>query len=97
MVDALCEAELEDLRLQPSLQEVLDLQRQHVIETHAALVQHTDTHESANEGVTLEETLRILRIELQQFTGGTTDLGQDEGDTPDFTLVAETVFSGELA
>ena len=52
MVDGLGETRLEDLGLQPTLQEILDLQGQYVIETHAGLVEHTDTDETANQGVT---------------------------------------------
>jgi hypothetical protein len=62
MVNALCEVGLEDLRLETTFQEVLHLQRQHVIQTHAALIQHTNPHKPTNEGVTLEETLGILVI-----------------------------------
>jgi hypothetical protein len=96
VVDALSQTDLEYLGLQPALQEILDLQGKHVIETHAGLVEHTDAHETADKGVTLEETLGVLGIELEKLTGGTTDLGEDEGNAPDLALVAETVFSGEL-
>ena len=64
VVDGLRETALEDLRLETTLQEVLDLEGQHVIETHAALVEHTDADETADEGVTLEEALRVLVVEL---------------------------------
>ena len=96
VVDGLRETALEDLGLETTLQEVLDLERQHVIETHAALIEHTDADEPADEGVTLEETLRVLGVELEQLTRGTTNLGQDEANAPDLALVAEAVFAGEL-
>ena len=96
MVDGLRETALEDLSLETTLQEVLDLEGQHVIETHARLVQDTDADETANEGVTLEETLRVLGVELQELTSCTTNLGQGETDAPDLTLVAETVFTSKL-
>ena len=96
VVDGLREAALEDLGLETALQEVLDLEGQHVIETHARLVEHTDADETANEGVTLEETLGILVIELEQLTGSTTNLGQDEANAPDLALVAEAVLASEL-
>ena len=88
VVDGLGQAALEDLSLQATLQEVLDLQGQHVIETHAGLIEHTNADETANEGVTLEETLRVLVIELEQLTSRTTDLGKDETNAPDLALVA---------
>ena len=96
VVDGLRETTLEDLRLETTLQEVLNLEGQHVIETHARLVEHTDADETANEGVTLEETLGILVIELEQLTGSTTNLGQDEANAPDLALVAEAVLASEL-
>ncbi len=96
VVDGLGKTALEDLSLQATLQEVLDLQGQHVIDTHAGLIEHTDAHETANEGVALEETLGVLVIELEQLTGSTTDLGQDETNAPNLALVAETVLAREL-
>ena len=96
VVDGLREAALEDLGLETALQEVLDLEGQHVIETHARLVEDTDTNETANEGVTLEKALGILVIELEQLTGRTTNLGQDKTNAPDLALVAETVLASKL-
>ena len=96
VVDGLGQATLEDLGLETTLQEVLDLEGQHVIETHARLVEHTDADETANEGVTLEETLGVLGVELQELTGSTTNLGEGETNAPDLTLVAETIFTSKL-
>ena len=96
VVDGLRETALEDLGLETTLQEVLDLEGQHVIETHAALIEHTDADEPADEGVTLEETLRVLGVELEQLTRRTTDLGQNQRNAPDLPLVAETVLAREL-
>ena len=97
VVNGLGQAALEDLGLETTLQEVLDLEGQHVIETHAALIEHTDADEPADEGVTLEETLGVLGVELEQLTGSTTDLGQDETNAPDLALVAQTVLASKLA
>ena len=96
MVDRLGETRLEDLGLEATLQEVLDLEGQHVIETHAGLVQDTDAHETADKSVTLEETLGVLGVELQELTGSTTDLREDKTNTRDLTLVAEAVLAGKL-
>ena len=54
-MDGFGQTTLENLSLQPSLQKIFDLEGRHVIETHAGLVQHTDAHETEDEGVTLEE------------------------------------------
>ena len=96
VVDTLGQTTLEDLSLQSAFQEIFNLQGQHVIETHARLVEHTNTDESTNEGVTLEQPLGILVIELEQLTSSTTNLGQDETNAPNLTLVAEAVLAGEL-
>ncbi len=44
VVDGFGESELEDLRLEATLQEVLDTETEHVIELHLVLRQHTDSH-----------------------------------------------------
>ena len=75
VVNTLGKVRLEHLCLQPAFQEILDFQSQHVIETHAGLVEHTDTDETTDESVTLEKTLGILVIELEQLTSSTTDFG----------------------
>jgi hypothetical protein len=69
VVDGLGETELVDASLETALQEVLYLQGQDVIELHAGLVEDTDTDETANEGVTLEETLGVLLVESEERTG----------------------------
>jgi hypothetical protein len=96
MMNTLCQTALEHLCLQPPLQEIFDLEGQHVIETHAGFIEHTNAHETTNHSVTLEETFGVLRVEFEQLTGGTTDFGEGECNTPDFALVAKAVFSGEL-
>lgn len=51
-MDGLGEPRLEHLRLQAPLQEVLDLQPQHVIQLHLLLVQHADAHQPPQQRVT---------------------------------------------
>jgi len=68
VVDRLGETELVHAGLETTLQEILNLESQHVIEPHAGLVEHTDTDETANEGVTLEEALGVLLIEGEEGT-----------------------------
>lgn len=62
VVDGLSEAELVDAGLEAALQEVLVLQGQDVIKLHAALVEDTDTNQTANEGIALEEALGVLLV-----------------------------------
>jgi hypothetical protein len=68
VVDGLGETELVDAGLETALQEVLNLEGQDVIELHAGLVEDTDTDETANESVTLEEALGVLLVESQERT-----------------------------
>lgn len=68
VVDRLGETELVDTGLETTLKEILDLEGQDVIELHAALIEHTDTNETANQGVSLEQTLGVLLVEGEQLT-----------------------------
>lgn len=73
VVDGLGETELVDTGLETALKEILDLQGQDVIELHAALVEDTDTDETANQGIAFEETLGVLLVEGEQLTVGLLD------------------------
>ena len=68
VVDRLGETELVDAGLETTLQEILNLQGQHVIELHAGLVEDTDTDETANEGIAFEQTLGVLLVEGKKLT-----------------------------
>lgn len=68
MVDGLGETELVDAGLQTTLQEVLGAEGQDVIELHAGLVEHTDTDQTANQGIAFEETLRVPVVEREELT-----------------------------
>ena len=96
MVDTLSQPTLEYLSLESPLQEILNFQSQHIIETHTALIKHTNTNQSSDESVSLEETFGIFIVKLEKFTSGTTNFRKDKSDTPDFTFVSETVFTCEL-
>jgi hypothetical protein len=75
VVDRLGESELEDLGLETSLQEILSLEGQHVIQSHSAVIEHTDSDQSSDQGVTLEKSLGVLVLELEELSGSTSDLG----------------------
>lgn len=70
VVDGLGETQLVHAGLETALQEVLDLEGKHVIELHARLVEHTDAYQTANQGVTLEQTLGVLLVEGKKLTVG---------------------------
>lgn len=62
VVDAFGQAKLVDAGLQSTLQEILHLQSKYVIELHAGFIEHTNTDETTNEGVSFEQTLRVLFV-----------------------------------
>lgn len=68
VVDGLGETELVDTGLETALQEILNFQGQDVIELHAGFVEHTDTDETANEGISFEETLGVLLVKSKKLT-----------------------------
>lgn len=68
VVDGLGETELVDASLETALQEVLNTEGKNVIELHARLVEHTDTDQTANQGITFEQTLGVLLVEGKKLT-----------------------------
>ncbi|KAH3668641.1 hypothetical protein OGAPHI_002395 [Ogataea philodendri] len=96
VVDGLGKTKLENLGLQSSLKEILNLQGQNVIQLHSVFWQDTDSDQSSDQGVTFEKSLRVLLVSGQQVSGGSSDLGQLETNSIDFVLVLQTVFTGEF-
>jgi hypothetical protein len=68
VVDRLGETELVDTSLEAALEKVLDLEGKNVIQSHAGLVEDTDTYETTDQGVTLEETLGVLLVQGKKVT-----------------------------
>ena len=66
-MDRLGETELVDAGLKAALQEILDLQGEHVIEPHAAFIEHTDTDETTNERIAFEEALGAVTFVSMRF------------------------------
>ncbi len=65
---------LEHLGLQPPLQEIFLLQSQHVIQPHPRVIQHTDSDQSSNQGVSFEESFGVLVVEFEEFSGSSSNL-----------------------
>jgi hypothetical protein len=68
VMDGFGKTELVNTGLQATLQEILNLQGQDVIELHAGLIEHTDSDETTNEGIAFEETLGVLFVEGEKLT-----------------------------
>ena len=52
MVDGFGQTQLEDLCLEATLQEIFLPQTQHVIQLHLVLIQHTNAHQTTQQGIT---------------------------------------------
>lgn len=96
MVDRSGQTQLVNLGLQTSLQEVLWLQGQNVIQLLLVLGQDTSTDQSSDQSVTFEQSLWVFLVTGQQVTGSTSDLRQLEVDSVDLTLVLQTELTSEL-
>lgn len=59
VVDRLGESRLEDLSLEAALEEILNLESEDVIETHAGLVENTDSYKTTDQGVTLLQYVEV--------------------------------------
>lgn len=96
VVDRSSQTQLEDLGLQSSLQEVLWSQSQDVIQLHLVLWQDTDSNQSSDQSVTLEQSLLVLLVSGQQVTSSSSDLRQLETNSVDLSLVLQTEFTGQF-
>merc|ERR1711998_135212 len=96
VVDGLGQATLEHEGLEATLHEVLEGERQHVIETLLVLIEDSVADHAAHEGLTLEDTLWVLLVLGQQGTSSGTDLGEGETHTPDPLLVLKTILADQL-
>lgn len=65
VVDRLGESRLEDLSLEATLEEILNLESEDVIETHAGLVENTDSYKTTDQGVTLY--VQIVEVKKYSF------------------------------
>jgi hypothetical protein len=96
VMDGLGKTQLEDLGLETTLQEILNLETQDVIKLHVGFIKDTDTHKTTDQGVTFKETTGVLLIQLEELTSSTTDLGKGQTDSVDFLLVLETKLTNQL-
>jgi len=83
----------EDDSLESSFHESSGGQTQDVIELVFGFVEETESEASSHEGFTFEESSGILFVKGQKFSGSLSHLGQNELDSPDFSLVLQTVFT----
>jgi len=86
----------QDNGLESSLQELGDGQTQNVIELVLALRQKTESEASSHKGGTLEDSLGVVIGEGEELSGGLSQLGEDEVNSSDLSLILETVLTDSL-
>ena len=91
VVDRARKLALEDDRLEAALQEVLVLQRQHVIELVLVLREDAETVQTAQHRTTLEHTALVVLLERQEETRALAQLRQRIVHAVHLALAAETV------
>jgi len=96
VMDRLGESQLENLGLEPALEEIFDLEAENVIELHAVVTENSSTNQSSQECVTLEQTLGSLLLQSEELTSSGADFSQTVLDSPHLSLVPESVFSDQL-
>ncbi len=67
-MDALGQSELVDAGLKTTFQEILHLESEHVIELHPPLIEHANTDQTTNQGITLKQPLRVFLVQGQELT-----------------------------
>jgi hypothetical protein len=96
VVDRLGQTGLEDLGLEATLHEVVDLQAEHVIEFGLALIENTETMKTSNQSRTLEKSLGVFLVQSEKLTCEGASLGEQVLHSPDLFLVAESVLANNL-
>lgn len=90
VMDRLGKTSLEHLRLQTAVEELLDRETKDEVELLLLLGDEAHAGQSAQQGRTLKQALRVLLLEGKKVTGSLTDLGNRQLHTPDLALVAES-------
>ena len=96
MMDGFCQSMFEDQGLQSSLQEVLHFKSQDVIEFHPVLLQDSDSNQSSKQGISFKQSLGVIVIPSQQFSGSLSNLCQSIFDSPHFSFVFQAKFSDDF-
>ena len=96
VVDGLGQAALEDLSLKASLEHLLAGHGEGIIQLSLSVVQQTHSHQLAQESLALELTGLAVLLKSQQVTSSRSDLGKSVHDSPNLSLVLQTVRSNNL-
>jgi len=85
-----------DSSLQSLVKEFIDSKTQDVIELELLVAEEAVSVHSVEEGSSFEESSGVFFLESEELTSSLSKLGEEEMDSPDLTLVLETVLSDEL-
>jgi len=96
MMDASCEAFFEKHSLQSSIHEFMQSEAQNVIQFVLIFSQKTISNHSSHQSGSFEKSSGVFFIKSQQFSCSLTNSSQDQLDSPDFSLVFETIFTNDL-
>jgi len=95
MMVRLGHTQLENLGLESSVQEVVDLECQDKIELILVFIEDSVSVESSQKSSSLKQSLGIFGILGKQVSGSLSDVGKDSLDSPDFSLVLESILSND--
>merc|ERR1719154_470987 len=96
VVNGLGKSELENLGLQTTLQEILNLQAKDEIKLHLSFIKDSNPDQPSEEGIFLEQSFRVFLLQGEEVPSGGPDLSQGVLDPPDFPLVPQAIFSEQL-
>jgi len=96
MMDGLGKSKLEHLCLKAALQEILNLETEDIIQFHLALIQDSNPDQTSEKCVSFKQSLGVLLLQSEQNSGSGPDLGKTVLDSPDLSLVPESILSNEL-
>ena len=85
-----------NLGLESSLHKLGKSQTEDVIELSLVGLEETELDDSADKGITLEGSSGIIFLEGEELSGGLSELGENELDSPDFSLVLEAVSANNI-
>jgi hypothetical protein len=95
-VDRLGHARLENKILEAALQEVLDSQRQDVIDLALALVQKTVAIQPPEKGLAFEDPTWILLVQGEEHSSIVTNPTEHVLNPPELSLAAQSILSHQL-
>jgi len=96
VVNALGQTELEDQSLQTPLQDVLGGQGKDVIELGLTLLEEPESIHTSHQGVCVENSLWVVLWKSEQLSSGLSQLGENQLNSPELSLVTKTVLPDDL-